>query len=495
MKTIKLHKKEQGKISIIVVIVIIAILLFWQIQHKQSELVKTKKTSSPVAVSGPLCRLDNETDPPTITSFDYECTGGDGRCVGIFDGQAERPLRNIEYVRIKKDVPIPQHAFNGSYCDDSPVPGTCQRDSDRHFIEKLNIRVNGKEYARYYPDGEKGNISYDFYGPDGGEKSIAIAQYKFLYLVHLVRGQNAGQATRDRKYTNLAGFDPERPRDNKRYWVTDLYMAKNLRNTLPQDILNCQDKVLSYSGPTAVPSPGQAGFGPVIVPSQAVSPDRKQLQLQYVMLEEETFPDRGTPEAWWTPHCKPVIYLYPKQKETVSVKLSPKGFLTETIPKYPKDGWVVTAYPNGKIESETKTYDYLYYESAIADSQTKVPKEGFVKTPAELESFFADLLPKLGLSQKEAQEFSDYWIKALPKANYYFIGIMDKSAIDYIEPLAISPTPDSVVRVRLYFKALDNSSIVSTPIIQPFPPRTGFTVVEWGGMVKRDPSHPFTCSE
>lgn len=496
----RIHDSAQrGSVSIIAVIIIVAILLFWQIYNKQSELVKTKiaNTSTSTTSSGPICRPDNETNPPMVTAFDYECTGGDGRCVGIFDGQGGRALRSIEYVRIKKDVPVPQHAFNGSYCDNVPTnrDNGCVEPNDRHFIEKGTISVGGRQYALYYPDGDKGNISYDFVGQDGGTKYIELAKYKFIYLVQLIPGQNAGQYTTNRKYSNIAGHDPEQPRYNKRYWITDIYMAKSLKDTLPQDILLCKDKQLAYSGPTSAPVHGPAGFSEVVIPTQAVSGDGKQLQLQYVTFKPEVYPDRGTDQAWWTPHCKPVIYLYPEQKQTVSVKLNPKGFLIETIPTYPKDGWVVTAYPDGTISSGNKTYDYLYYESAIADSETKVPSKGFVKRPEELESFFADILPRLGLNQKEAKEFSDYWRKALPKAQYYFIGIMDTPSINYIDPLTISPKPDSILRVRFYFKALDNPITVTAPVLPRLSPRSGFTVVEWGGMVKRDPNHPFTCSE
>lgn len=500
MKTIKIkqHNAQKGNISIIAVIIVIAVLLFWQIQYKQSTLVKINKIRTPVATTTPLCIPDNEENPQTVTTFDYGCSAGGENCAVISDGQGGRTLKTIDYVRIKKNVPIPQHAFNGSYCDNVPTnrDNGCVESNDRHFIEKGTITANGKQYALYYPDGEKGNMSYDFIGQDGSTKNIELAKYKFIYLVHLVSGQNAGEYTTNREYAQIAGYDPVRPEYNKRYWITDIYMAKDLRGSLPADILHCRDRVLDYEGrPTSTPIPRPPYFGSVVVPSQAVSPDGKQLQLQYATLEEETVPERAFDQAWWTPHCKPVIYLYPEEKETVSVKLNPKGFLTETIPEYSKDGWVVTANPDGKIVLNNKTFDYLYYESAIADSETKVPEKGFVKTPGELEDFFAQILPQLGLNAKESNAFSDYWIKALPKAPYYFIGIMDRSSIDYIEPLAISPKPDTVIRVRLYFKELDDKIEVKQPSFSSVVKRNGFTVVEWGGLVKIDKNHPFTCSQ
>ncbi|MEK7502476.1 MAG: hypothetical protein AAB609_03035, partial [Patescibacteria group bacterium] len=86
------------------------------------------------------------------------------------------------------------------------------------------------------------------------------------------------------------------------------------------------------------------------------------------------------------------------------------------------------------------------------------------------------------------------WTKALPRSPYYFVGIMDKESIDQIEPLDINPSPDSIIRVRLYFEMLEKSISVKRPVITT-PQRNGFTVVEWGAMVKTDRNSPFTCSQ
>ena len=61
--------------------------------------------------------------------------------------------------------------------------------------------------------------------------------------------------------------------------------------------------------------------------------------------------------------AKPVIYLYPQQKQDISVKLSYQGELTVTYPKY-NNGWDVTAYPDGKIinKKDNKEYSYLFWE-------------------------------------------------------------------------------------------------------------------------------------
>lgn len=199
--------------------------------------------------------------------------------------------------------------------------------------------------------------------------------------------------------------------------------------------------------------------------------------------------------AWYSPECKPAIYLYPKTETQISVHITPKGFLTYTNPLYPRNGWQVTAYPNGSISKNGKLYPYLYYEAKIQDSAIQKPINGYVVSFNDLPNLYSTLLPKLGLNHKEQQDFTTYWEKALHKAPYYLVSVMDNSAINNIEPLAISPTPDTLIRVRLYFEALDKPIKVTTPILTAVSKRQGFTAVEWGGLVKNDKNHPFTCSQ
>jgi len=219
--------------------------------------------------------------------------------------------------------------------------------------------------------------------------------------------------------------------------------------------------------------------------------------------------------GWWTPECKPAIYLYPKNKMKVNVKVQPKGFLTYTDPIYnSKTGWNVLAYPSGKLEwldnsygidsqgrkRITNMYDYLYYESKIHDSMISKPATGFVVTYAELENFYRTYLPQAGLNTKETNDYIDYWLKVLPKADAYFINFLTEKNITEIEPLNITPNPDSLLRVRLYYEMLSLDQIEEKKINSSLPNinavfnRDGFTVVEWGGMVKQDKDHPFTCS-
>lgn len=257
--------------------------------------------------------------------------------------------------------------------------------------------------------------------------------------------------------------------------VYDVYFK--LENQIPDIIKQCN----------LTPIP-QRVVGTIVEPTIAPEEPRKNLQLKTLTLQQVI---EGT-TPWLSPWCKPAIYLYPKEKTDIQVAIAPKGKLTLTIPRYDAGGWHVTAYPGGNISYQDRLYDYLYYEAQIPDLLIEKPKEGFVLSYGELANFFQDLLPKLGLNEKETSQFSDYWLKSLPKSLYYFVGIVPADNLDTIAPITIDPSPNTIIRVTLYFEALSEKAYVNQPIITPSK-RSGFSVVEWGGIVKTDPSHPFSC--
>lgn len=199
--------------------------------------------------------------------------------------------------------------------------------------------------------------------------------------------------------------------------------------------------------------------------------------------------------SWWTPECKPAIYLYPKEETSINVRVTPKGYFTLTIPEYPKSGWNVQAFPNGTIKNKGNNYSYLYYESKIINSEINKPDSGFVAKFEDLPGLYETLLPKLGLNEKEILDFKNYWLKVLPYSPYYFLGIMNEKDIEKIEPMTITPKPDTIIRVRFYFEPLDKMIDVKKPSIPPLGERIGFTVVEWGGIVKINRNNSFVCSQ
>ena len=174
---------------------------------------------------------------------------------------------------------------------------------------------------------------------------------------------------------------------------------------------------------------------------------------------------------------KPVIYLYPETKTDVTVSLDYDGELTCTYPEY-NNGWSVTASPDGTLtDANGQTYNYLYWEG---ESDTSFDfSEGFCVKGKDTAEFLEASLESLGLNRKEANEFIIYWLPMMQNNEYNVISFQ-KECYTEMAKLAVSPTPDTLIRVFMAWKASDEYVDIS-PQILTAPERQGFTVVEWGG--------------
>jgi len=177
---------------------------------------------------------------------------------------------------------------------------------------------------------------------------------------------------------------------------------------------------------------------------------------------------------------KPIIYLYPTEETDVSVKLLKSENLTCSYPKY-QGGWNVIAEPNGDLKDLTTNRNLysLYYESK-SDINFKVENEGFVIKGKDSAKFLEEKLAILGLNEKEAEEFIVYWLPRLEANKYNYIRFATLDEINENMPLEINPNPDSIIRIMMTFKGLDNPIDVKEQELVT-PERNGFVAVEWGG--------------
>ncbi|RKW24931.1 hypothetical protein D8B46_00515 [Candidatus Gracilibacteria bacterium] len=174
--------------------------------------------------------------------------------------------------------------------------------------------------------------------------------------------------------------------------------------------------------------------------------------------------------------AKPVIYLYPKQKQEISVSLNWKKKNLISIPKY-EGIWEVKANPNGEIEFNGKNYPYLFWEDTL---NFRKKEDGFVVTKDNLSKFFDEKLNILGLNEKEIQDFKEFWLEKMKDFPFYFIRFYGNEEMDFSAPISIKPEPDSIQRVFMDYKGLHKKIFVKEQILKSFN-RKGFSVIEWGG--------------
>ena len=178
--------------------------------------------------------------------------------------------------------------------------------------------------------------------------------------------------------------------------------------------------------------------------------------------------------------AKPIIYLYPTKTTEVTVSLGNPQNLTHTYPKY-TDSWTVTAEPNGDLfDKETNRSYYALYWEGLNTIQPNM-NEGFVVEGKNTIPFLQEKLSELGLTKREANEFIIYWLPKMENAPYNFVRFQTMQEQNQNMPLAISPKPDTLIRVMMEFKNLSSPIEVKEQILPPTPNRKGFVAVEWGG--------------
>ena len=179
-------------------------------------------------------------------------------------------------------------------------------------------------------------------------------------------------------------------------------------------------------------------------------------------------------------HDKPIIYLYPQEEKEITVKLGYPEKLITSYPKYYLKGWRVLAKPNGNlVDVNTGRNLYSLYWEGKGTTNINL-NEGFVIKGEESAKFLEEKLEILGLNERETEEFIIYWLPKLEANKYNFIRFATMQEINEYMPLEFSIEPDSIIRVFMQFKGLNEEITVKEQELQT-PKREGFIAVEWGG--------------
>lgn len=174
---------------------------------------------------------------------------------------------------------------------------------------------------------------------------------------------------------------------------------------------------------------------------------------------------------------KPVIYLYPEEETEVSVNLEMKDAVLKcTYPEY-QNGWKVIAQPDGTLYAEGREYNYLFWEAEALFPFSL--KSGTCVAGKDTCKFLEESLTKLGLNDKEQEDFITYWLPEMQDHPYNVISFQTDVYEEHFG-LVVAPEPDTIIRVFMTYKASDVYVDIE-PEEMETPERTGFTVVEWGG--------------
>ncbi len=178
----------------------------------------------------------------------------------------------------------------------------------------------------------------------------------------------------------------------------------------------------------------------------------------------------------------PIIYLYDNESREATVKLDLDGELTCTYPSY-GDGWTVKTSPDGMLtDANGRKYEYLFWEADL--NMDPDISRGFCVKNSDTAAFLEEALSELGLSDTEANTFIMYWLPIMEENPYNVISFQT-DVYENVAKLEVTPTPDTIVRVNMFFQASDEYVEIEEQDLSSMNPslaeREGFVVVEWGG--------------
>ncbi|EKD76699.1 MAG: hypothetical protein ACD_43C00018G0004 [uncultured bacterium] len=177
---------------------------------------------------------------------------------------------------------------------------------------------------------------------------------------------------------------------------------------------------------------------------------------------------------------KPVIYLYPTETTAVGVQVGADIRISE--PAY-DDGWKVTAQPNGILSlTDGSTVNSLYWEGKGYGSYPRITTGRVVATQNIEQELRSDLAAQ-GLNNQEAADFLEFWLPRMPKTPYIRLSWLTTEQMNKLAPLSVQPNPNTVIRVFLDFSGQTTAENNLLPQQFQAIKRTGFTLVEWGGLL------------
>jgi hypothetical protein len=202
---------------------------------------------------------------------------------------------------------------------------------------------------------------------------------------------------------------------------------------------------------------------------------------RWIVLEKDKYVPQGG-------CAKPVVYLYPTVPTFVNISIDAQVTLSD--PQYTFEGWnKVWALPNGRLIYNQRGYDSLFWEGYGNGFYPDISTGKFVKGADVQKQIKADLYAQ-GLNDKEVKDFMDFWTPKIPTSPYVRLTWFDTSQMQQLAKLNVWPRPQTMIRVFLDMQGVEKPYDLPVQHLS-VTARSGFTVVEWGGLA-RDGSVPKT---
>ncbi len=177
---------------------------------------------------------------------------------------------------------------------------------------------------------------------------------------------------------------------------------------------------------------------------------------------------------------KPVIYLYPEETTTISVKLD--ALVTKSEPLY-ENGWVVEATPQGVLTHKSGQYTSLFWDGYGNGEYPKLEK-GFVVPTSEALDTMGEHLFIMGFNKTEVAEFKEFWKDHLPTEPYTKFSWIQTKEMQKLAALDVQPRPQTVIRAFVDYTGVSEPLTIEPQVLESRE-RVGYVLTEWGGLIRK----------
>ena len=193
---------------------------------------------------------------------------------------------------------------------------------------------------------------------------------------------------------------------------------------------------------------------------------------------------------------KPVILLYNEEKEEgemeIELKLNEAMDIGTTYPKPNvnkeeikeylwKGKYISKGEENCKLIIGRKEYEYIFWEGICLKKEAFRGKEIGIRKE-RMESELDELLIRLGLNERERNDFIVYWMIKLSEMNHVKVTVCNSEYDTTIVPMKVKGF-DKVHRVMMKFESVDTIEGLQTmEEVERIERPTGKYVIEQGGI-------------
>lgn len=176
---------------------------------------------------------------------------------------------------------------------------------------------------------------------------------------------------------------------------------------------------------------------------------------------------------------KPIIYLYPTKALDLTLKFEDPSRLITTYPKY-NDGWQMHVDVDSTITIDNRSYYALFFDEKA--NYLSSFTEGFYVEKEDAYKFLEAALDQMGFNYKEANEFMMFWLPILEQNEKSLVYFEQTEERNNECPLIITEDVDTYLRVIIHIKQVDSFVDIKPQELEHVE-RSGFTLVEWGGVI------------